>query len=317
MARSSSSEPPEEHGLYPIRTVSQMTGVNPITLRAWERRYGLIKPLRTEKGHRLYTAQDIADIQRVVELLEHGMSIGQVPALLDRSSGVVPVLRASPASDEGRPVFSAWQDAYRSALARLDEHGLDALEADALAFATPDQLLERQLLPLLDGMESARQHDAAVDAQYHLLKNRVAAALIRGSGHHRRVGSSRKVLVAALPPERGVFGVKRLTWGLQRAHIPATLLGSGVPANSLLAAARMHASRAMVLLFEHKLPAAICGTQIPLLAEAGCPVIAVGPQAQMARDVLEKHSVRVGPGTHSMDEAIAFIRGALQSEASA
>jgi hypothetical protein len=36
---------------FPMRTVSVITGVNPVTLRAWERRYGLIKPARTAKGH--------------------------------------------------------------------------------------------------------------------------------------------------------------------------------------------------------------------------------------------------------------------------
>jgi len=44
---------------FPIRVVSSETGVNAITLRAWERRYGLITPKRTAKGHRLYTEQDI------------------------------------------------------------------------------------------------------------------------------------------------------------------------------------------------------------------------------------------------------------------
>ena len=39
----------------PIREVARQTGVNAVTLRAWERRYGLIVPHRTEKGHRLYT----------------------------------------------------------------------------------------------------------------------------------------------------------------------------------------------------------------------------------------------------------------------
>ena len=45
--------------LYPIRTVSTLTGVHPVTLRAWERRYGLIRPHRTPKGHRLYTRADV------------------------------------------------------------------------------------------------------------------------------------------------------------------------------------------------------------------------------------------------------------------
>src|SRR5512143_4115179 len=69
-------------GLVPIRTVSSLTGVNPVTLRAWERRYGLVKPVRTPKGHRLYTMADVELINQVVALLEGGMSIGQVGQLL-------------------------------------------------------------------------------------------------------------------------------------------------------------------------------------------------------------------------------------------
>ena len=52
----------------PIRTVAALTGVNPITLRAWERRYGLVRPLRTPKGHRLYTQAHVAEIRRVLAL---------------------------------------------------------------------------------------------------------------------------------------------------------------------------------------------------------------------------------------------------------
>ncbi len=68
--------------MYPIREVSQKTGVNPVTLRAWQRRYGLIKPARTESGHRLYTEQDIETIHQVLSWLEKGVSIGQVKSLL-------------------------------------------------------------------------------------------------------------------------------------------------------------------------------------------------------------------------------------------
>ena len=54
----------------PMRTIASLTGVNPVTLRAWERRYGLIQPQRTNKGQRLYTEQDVAKIRRVLELLQ-------------------------------------------------------------------------------------------------------------------------------------------------------------------------------------------------------------------------------------------------------
>ncbi|ASP38626.1 hypothetical protein CHH28_08020 [Bacterioplanes sanyensis] len=68
---------------YPIRVVSNETGVNAITLRAWERRYGLITPKRTAKGHRLYTEDDIRLIKQVVTLLNRGIPISQARAMLD------------------------------------------------------------------------------------------------------------------------------------------------------------------------------------------------------------------------------------------
>ena len=60
---SSSSLKQEE--LFPIREVSRLTGVNPVTLRAWERRYGLIQPTRTESGHRLYSMADVEAVRSI------------------------------------------------------------------------------------------------------------------------------------------------------------------------------------------------------------------------------------------------------------
>ena len=54
--RRPANDPGADQELFPIRTVSAETGVNPITLRAWERRYGLVNPRRTDTGHRLYPA---------------------------------------------------------------------------------------------------------------------------------------------------------------------------------------------------------------------------------------------------------------------
>lgn len=71
-----------DEGIYPIRDVSRLTGVNAVTLRAWQRRYGLVQPARTEKGHRLYSEQDIRQIGEILSWLERGVSIGQVKGLL-------------------------------------------------------------------------------------------------------------------------------------------------------------------------------------------------------------------------------------------
>lgn len=67
---------------FNISDVSQQTGVAAVTLRAWESRYGLIKPSRTPKGHRLYKQANINEIQQIVAWLDRGVAIRKVASLL-------------------------------------------------------------------------------------------------------------------------------------------------------------------------------------------------------------------------------------------
>lgn len=77
------SSQPTSDALFPIREVAKLTGVNPITLRAWERRYGLIEPVRTDSGHRLYTQHNIDTLKEVMQLTQQGIPISQIKNLVD------------------------------------------------------------------------------------------------------------------------------------------------------------------------------------------------------------------------------------------
>src|SRR3990167_10733282 len=72
-----------ENGWLPIREVARQTGVNAVTLRAWERRYGLIVPQRTPKGHRLFSAEHVQRILTILTWLNRGVPVSQVKQLLD------------------------------------------------------------------------------------------------------------------------------------------------------------------------------------------------------------------------------------------
>jgi DNA-binding transcriptional MerR regulator len=65
-----------------IGKAALQTGVAAVTLRAWERRYGLVKPERTPKGHRLYSQQNIEQIHHIISWLDRGVSISKVAVLL-------------------------------------------------------------------------------------------------------------------------------------------------------------------------------------------------------------------------------------------
>ena len=105
---------------FTIGDVSQKTGVASVTLRAWERRYGLIKPQRTAKGHRVYNQGNIQDIQHILSWLNRGVAISKVATLL--ASGK--------SSAAAAPVAAQWlveQNKLLSSITALKEPGLNQL----------------------------------------------------------------------------------------------------------------------------------------------------------------------------------------------
>lgn len=71
--------------LFNTKAVSQETGVPADTFRAWERRYGVPRPQRTEGGHRLYSQRDIALIRWLRDRTAEGMTISQAIALMSNN----------------------------------------------------------------------------------------------------------------------------------------------------------------------------------------------------------------------------------------
>lgn len=68
--------------LYTIGEVALLCDVNPVTLRAWQRRYGLLKPQRTDGGHRLFTESDIDRIREIKSWISNGVQVSKVQPLL-------------------------------------------------------------------------------------------------------------------------------------------------------------------------------------------------------------------------------------------
>ena len=66
---------------YPLRTAARLTGLSPEVLRAWERRYGVVEPLRTSGGTRRYDAGHLERLRLVKAAVDAGARIGQVATL--------------------------------------------------------------------------------------------------------------------------------------------------------------------------------------------------------------------------------------------
>ncbi|WP_350298295.1 MerR family transcriptional regulator [Pseudomonas putida] len=128
--------------LLPIGELARRTGVNPVTLRAWERRYGLLKPQRTAKGHRLYPLEQVERVEAVLAWLQRGASVGQVRELLDK-----------PASTPPKGDWQARQFQLIEAIAGLSQRALDQQLNQAMALYPAVTLCEQLLLPLLDMLD--------------------------------------------------------------------------------------------------------------------------------------------------------------------
>jgi MerR family transcriptional regulator, light-induced transcriptional regulator len=67
-----------EEPKFTIKAVTTQTGIRAVTIRAWENRYGLLKPQRSENRYRLYTERDIAILRWVKSQVDQGISISNV-----------------------------------------------------------------------------------------------------------------------------------------------------------------------------------------------------------------------------------------------
>jgi MerR family transcriptional regulator, light-induced transcriptional regulator len=124
---------------YPIRTIATMTGVKPVTLRAWETRYGLLDPIRTESGHRLYSDRDIETIQRALALRARGIPIRQVPELLLKES-------AEPEADKN---WQSSRDDMLAAISQFEEPELDRIYQKVMGLYPVTAVIENLIEPVL------------------------------------------------------------------------------------------------------------------------------------------------------------------------
>ncbi len=69
---------------YSIGEFARLCGINATTLRAWQRRYGLLKPLRTDGGHRLYSDDDVQQALKILDWVKKGVPVSRVKPLLSR-----------------------------------------------------------------------------------------------------------------------------------------------------------------------------------------------------------------------------------------
>jgi MerR family transcriptional regulator, light-induced transcriptional regulator len=240
-----------EGGLLRIGELSRRSGVSPELLRAWERRYGLLRPTRSPGGLRLYSGNDLDRVREMQQHLADGLAAAEAAALATRTASdqVVPSPRLP---STARAELAAALDAFDEPRAQST---LDRL----LAEATVETVLTDVILPYLDELgERWKRGDASVAHEHFstsVLRGRLLG-LARGWG--RGVGPV--ALLACLPGEQHELGLIAFGLALRSHGWRIAFFGGDTPLDTVEHAADALQPRLVVL-----------STVTPDLAHAALP----------------------------------------------
>jgi methanogenic corrinoid protein MtbC1 len=212
---------------YEIHEVAVLTGLQPARLRAWERRYEVVRPCRMANGYRRYTADQVALLRAFARLIEAGERIGHLAV-------TAPDEVLARARDRDRQ--TAPDSAFVAAIQALDRERLEGIVAQQLALRGLRGFAEAIVLPLAETIGELWALGEMPIAAEHLASEVVLHALKGGLRSFR--GDGRLLLAACLPGERHEWGILATLAILQEEGWRAHYLGTDLPLDDLVNAAR-------------------------------------------------------------------------------
>lgn len=224
--------PPESTPRLRIGELSRRTGVRTDTLRAWERRYGLLKPERTEGGFRLYDSADEVRVRAMKAHIDEGLSAAEAArlALVSRPATRTTELTGAAAS------LADSLDALQLMLEQFNEAGANTVLDEALSRFTIETVAGRVVLPVMREIGARWERGEVSVAQEHF-----ATGVIRGRfvamARNWGVGSGPRALLACPPGESHDLGLMAFGLVLHGRGWRITYLGADTPIETIASAA--------------------------------------------------------------------------------
>jgi MerR family transcriptional regulator, light-induced transcriptional regulator len=229
-----------EPGYLRIGELARRTGISPELLRAWERRYGLPRPARSQGGYRLYTAADEARIRRMQDHLAHGVAAAEAARLAvdaeaaEQDTGIPqPAVPAPPATTAASPPpLQAAAGELAEALDRFGEEPAHAVLDRLLAAYRIETVLRDLLIPYLHDLGERWERGEVSVAQEHFAANLLRGRLLglaRGWGQAQGPAA----VLACLPGEQHDLGLLSFGITLQRRGWRIVYLGPDTPIASI------------------------------------------------------------------------------------
>jgi DNA-binding transcriptional MerR regulator len=278
----------KQEDLFPIREVSRLTGVNPVTLRAWERRYGLIVPTRTDSGHRLYSQADIEAVRSILAWIDRGVAVSKVGKILARSDAARSVVVTQGEEVSGTE-WEDWQNQFRARVSAFDEAGLGRLYGHVFSTYPLSIVFQQILMPLWQELFLRKDSFGQTSEWLFLdcfLRARALSRLQLGQSP-----ADQRILLVAIPGH--CHEVELLVAGLLLAgnDLQISVLSLGQPLLELPLVCEKVDPVALILFSNHA-PNDEMHLSLTRLAQGlECPVALAGDAADLAADVLKGSSI--------------------------
>ena len=223
-----------------IGELGRRVGVSPELLRAWERRYGLLEPARTEGGRRLYSATDEHRVRAMQAHMKTGLSAaeaarlalaGDTPAALSTGSG---------------ETLQRERDALRQALDSLNADAAHGVLDRVLDAFTLDTVLAGIVLPYLRELGERWERGEASVGQEHFASNLIRARLLALARGWER-GDGRSALLACASGEQHDLPLIVFGLALRNRGWRIVFLGADTPAATVAEAADQLAPTLVVI----------------------------------------------------------------------
>jgi methanogenic corrinoid protein MtbC1 len=216
-----------------IGELSRRSGVSVELLRAWERRYDLLRPQRSAGGLRLYSPADLDRVRAMQQHMHEGLAAREAAALVGHAAPEpAPVRTGAPPFDPAHA-----RRALGDALEAFDEPAAQAILDTLLAVATLGALLSEVLMPYLHDVGDRWQRGELSVAQEHFASNVLRGRLLglaRGWGR----GDGPRALLACPEGERHDLGLIAFGLALRDQGWRIHYLGPDTPVESLEEAAQ-------------------------------------------------------------------------------
>jgi MerR family transcriptional regulator, light-induced transcriptional regulator len=216
-----------DQGYLRIGELSRRVGVSPELLRAWETRYGLLRPSRSQGGFRLYSDEDEARVRLMRMYQERGLSAAEAAGL---AASAEPAAAEAPAEENGRVVADVQR--LSDALDAFDEAGAHAAFDSLVSALSIDALVRQAVIPYLEQLGSRWERGEASVAQEHFASNVIRGRLLglaRGWGQ----GTGPRALLACAPGEQHDLPLVCFGLALRARGWRITYLGPDTPVETL------------------------------------------------------------------------------------